>query len=591
MPLDAFCLAAVADELSARIIGQKIDKVQQPERDIIILSLRGGNQAPCSLLISAGAGDARVHLTEHRFENPASPPMFCMLLRKHLTSARISGVEQPQSERILELTLETQDAMGVYAEKRLVVEMIGRISNIILIDAGGLIIDCLRRISDDNMERRAVIPGLFYARPPAQAGKIDPLTVTEETWRELYASSSGTADKWLMTNFSALSPLICRELSQRAYGEADFRMSAISDEGSALRREFFSLTGIVESGGCAPWLITGADKTPRDFSYIRITQYGDAFNVQREESFSKMLDAFFTRTAQIARIKQKASATEKTMKTARDKLIRKLTVQREELKKTADRDTLRECGDILTANLHNIRKGQTELVAEDFYSENGGMRKIALDPLKTPQQNAARYYKDYSKAKNAESFLTEQIRLGENELIYIESALGEISFIENERDLNEIRRELTQTGYIRARNKDAGNKKADVPSPMLFVSSTGMTIMAGKNNAQNDNLTLKIAAKTDIWLHAQKSHGAHVIIKGADANAPDDVTLFEAATIAAFYSSARGGGKTPVDYAPVKYVKKPGGGRPGMVVYTDYRTIIVTPDEDLAASLRRDNSV
>ena len=653
MPLDAFCLAAVRAELSGRITGQKIDKVQQPERDIIILSLRGGDRAPCQLLLSAGTGDARAHLTEHRFEHPASPPMFCMLLRKHLTGARIIAVTQPQSERVLELTFETSDSMGIVEDKHMIIEMIGRLSNIILTEDDGLIIDCLRRISDDNMDRRAVLPGLYYNPPQAQEGKIDPLTVNAERWQELFDLSSvsasrssmseslacsfginersgqaslnaGTIDKWLMAGFTALSPLICRELSRRAYGEIDYRTSVVYDGGSALRREFFALMDIVKSSGFEPWVVVDGENTPKDFSYIRITQYEGVYSVLREENFSKMLDGYYTKTAQAARIKQRASATEKTVKTARDRLVRKLAAQVEELKKTADRETLRQSGDIITANIHLMKKGQTVLNAQDFYSEDGEQRTITLDPLKTPQQNAAKYYKDFTKAKTAEKILSQQIVLGQTELEYLESVLDELSLIESERDLNEIRLELSQSGYVKTHKKETTKEKAGDYAPMRFVSSTGATILAGRNNAQNDKLTLKTASKADVWLHAQKSHGAHVIIKYTDTRsgagdvdrnatgaagihateaaggaetkpdtgtgtgaAPDETTLFEAAVIAAYYSAARGGGKTVVDYTLVRNVKKPQGGKPGMVIYTDYKTIIVVPDEELVIRLRR----
>ena len=651
MPLDAFCLAAVKDELSERITRQKIEKIQQPERDIIILSLRGGDRAPCQLLISAGTGDARAHLTEHRFDNPASPPMFCMLLRKHLTGARITAVTQPQSERVLEMAFETSDSMGIDTGKHMIIEMIGRLSNIILTEDNGLIIDCLRRISDDNMEKRAILPGLFYDPPPAQGGKTDPLTISGDQWQEIFdlsgvaggrgnlsgrlagssdisepsdqtRSSAGTVDKWLMAGFTALSPLICRELSLRAYGEIDYRISAVSDGGSSLRREFFSLMDIVKSSKFEPWVVVDGENAPKDFSYIRITQYEGVFSVFREDSFSKMLDRYYTKTAQAARIKQRASATEKTIKTARDRLVRKLAAQQDELKKTSDRETLRQSGDIITANIHLMKKGQAVLSAQDFYSESGEQRIIALDPLKTPQQNAAKYYKDFTKAKTAERILSQQIVLGQTELEYLDSVLDELSLIESERDLNEIRLELSQTGYVKTPKKETTKEKAGDYAPMRFVSSTGAIILAGRNNAQNDKLTLKTASKADVWLHAQKSHGAHVIINCADTRSiagdggriaagtanirttgpagdmnrepkpieggePDETTLYEAAVIAAYYSTARGGGKTAVDYTRVRHVRKPHGGKPGMVIYTDYKTIIVVPDEELVMRLRR----
>ncbi|MCL2408687.1 MAG: NFACT family protein [Oscillospiraceae bacterium] len=582
MPLDAICLSALKDELSGQITGAKIDKVQQPERDVIILAMRGVSGSH-KLLISAGSNDARVHLTGHQFENPSSPPMFCMLLRKHLVSARIQRIAQPLVERILEIELQSPDAMGVFSEKRLILEFIGRSSNIILTDSDGIIIDCLRRLGGEE-NKRMVLPGLKYRRPPEQEGKINPFELTPDVWRTLFNSADDVpADNWLLTQFSALSPLICRELSFRAYGEIDFRLNLAQDEGEALRREFFALIEQSKAGRFEPCVISDQDNTPKDFSFTRITQYEGALSVIGEPGFSAMLDSFYTRKAQTARVKQRASSTVKTIKNARDRLSRKLAMQHEELKKTADRDSFRECGDILTANFHLMEKGVSILKALDFYAEDADtVREISIDPLKTPQQNAAKYYKAYTKAKTAEKYLTEQIAAGERELEYLESVLEEISLAEGERDLDEIRGELIETGYLKAQKQ--GKRKMSESKPMLFESSTGVQILAGRNNMQNDKLTLKAAVKTDTWLHTQKIHGSHVIIAGVE---PDETTLYEAAVIAAYYSSARQGGKVPVDYTQVRHVKKPPGGRPGMVIYTEFRTIIATPDEELVRRLRK----
>ena len=583
MPLDAVCLGAVREELSARVSGMKIDKVQQPERDVIILTLRGIGGA-CKLLVSGGSGDARVHLTEHQFENPSSPPMFCMLLRKHLVGARIISITQPPSERVLEFRLMAPDALGDLSEKRLILELIGRFSNIILTGEDGIIIDCLRRIGGELSDKRNVLPGLIYRLPTAQGGKLDPLMATTEDWQGAYnRQAEKTADSWLLAAFTALSPLICREISWRAYRETDFSLSRAIDGGEALRREFFALMDAAKSGEFEPWLITDADGVPKDFSYTRIMQYEGTQSTEREKNFSALLDNYYTRKSQLERVRLRASATAKTVKTVRDRIVRKLAIQQEELIKSEKRDALRECGDIITANMHLMKKGEDELIAEDFYSENGGVRKIRLDPKKTPQQNAARYYKEYTKAKTASKLLVEQISIGENELKYLESVIAEIELAEGERDLQDIRDELMQTGYLKMPKQ--GKLKRTESAPMQFESSSGMKIFAGRNNVQNDRLTLKVASKSDVWLHTQKVHGTHVIISCA-GTMPDETTLYEAAVIAAYYSSARTGGKVPVDYALVKHVKKPQGGRPGMVIYTDYKTIVATVDEGAVAELK-----
>ncbi|MCL2391481.1 MAG: NFACT family protein [Oscillospiraceae bacterium] len=585
MPLDALCISAVREELSGQIVGTKIDKVLQPERDVLILNLRGRNEA-FRLLISAGSADMRVHLTQHRSENPITPPMFCMLLRKHLTGARLLSISQPPAERILEFVLDAPDAFGVTSEKRLVVELIAKSTNIILVDNEGIIIDCLRRVGGDLSEKRSVQPGLKYKKPPVQEGKTDPLDLTTSQWDEIFASNKpeSSVDKWLLSTFSALSPLICREIAWRAYGACDIKLNDICDGGAALKRELFSIALTARNSGFEPWSINDEHNRPRDFSYTQIMQHEGTLDVLRAESFSEMLDAHYTRAAQSERLRQRASSMTKTVKTARDRIQRKLITQKADLEKSAERDYLRECGDIITANFHLMKKGQLVLTAQDFFAE--GERRIALDPLKTPQQNAAKYYKGYTKAKTAEKYLMQQVQSGTVEVEYLESVLEAIAMAESETDINEIRQELVQMGFVKEKSqKGAKVKKPSAALPLKFMSSTGMQILAGRNNIQNDNLTMKIAARSDIWLHAQKIHGAHVIIS-CGGSEPDETTLSEAAAIAAYYSSARLSGKVPVDFTSVRNVKKQPGGRPGMVTYSGFKTIIAIPDEATVERLR-----
>ena len=587
MPLDAFCLAAVKDELSGQIRGMKIDKVQQPERDVFILSLRSKEGKTQRLLISAGTGDARIHLTEYKFENPKSPPMFCMLLRKHISGAKILDVIQPPAERILLLKLETSNAIGIRSEMHLILEMIGRLANIVLVDSDGIITDCLRRFGGELNEKRQVLPGLLYRNPPPQEGKIDPQSITNEDMCELIRKvSDATVDRWLISTFTSFSPLICREISWRAYGETDCRIDTIKDNGAALRREFFSIVEKVKSNDFEPWMISIDAGTPYDFSYTCIKQYEEAFVTKCEESFSSLLDSFYTLSAQKKRINQRSAATLKLMKITRDRLVRKLAIQRAELEETSKRDYLRECGDIITSSLHLLKKGQQSFFCEDFYSEREDLREIKLDPLKTPQQNAAKYYKAYKKAKNAGIYLTEQIQNGEIELVYVESVIDQIKRAESEQDLSEIRNELISTGYIK--KEKSRESKQIVSSPLRYISTSGMRILAGRNNIQNEKLTLKSASKSDIWLHARKIHGAHVVIS-CEGKYPDEKTLSEAASIAACNSAAYADIKVPVDYTFVKNVRKSPGGRPGMVIYTDYQTILSVPDEGLVKQLRDDS--
>jgi predicted ribosome quality control (RQC) complex YloA/Tae2 family protein len=607
MPLDAICLTAIKNELAESITGSKIEKIQQPERDLIILSLRNTGNQSHRLLISAGSGDSRVHITGHKFDNPQAPPMFCMLLRKHLTGARVIDISQPSAERVLVIKLESINTFGERVKKRLIIELIGRQTNIILIDSDDIIVDCLRRIGGELNEKRSVLPGLLYRTPPIQEEKLNPLNITSERLSKLLLNAKDEPiEKWLISTFAAFSPLICREIAWRAYGDTDFRIGAINDDGEALLKAFLSLLEQVNSNEFEPWLISSDDGKPLDFSYTHIRQYETKYSSKRESSFSYLLDVFFTLSGQQKRINRKSAVTIKVMTNARDRQVRKLIAQKSEYEETSNRDYLRECGDLITANLHSLRKGQLFLAADDFFTDNSGVREIKLDALKTPQQNAAKYYKAYTKAKNARSYLSEQIQNGERELDYIESVIEQLKRVENEQEINEIRNELSQTGYIKPprnlgmfgqqrqkvqgkQQKGRAQKKAKSrhieSTPHRFSSSSGFRIYAGKNNVQNDTLTLKSAARSDIWLHAQKIHGSHVIISCAGSS-PDDATLKEAASIAAYYSAARNDGKVPVDYTPVKNVKKPSGGRPGMVIYNDFKTILAVPDEELVKRLR-----
>lgn len=589
MPLDSVCLTALKAELEKTLVGMKIDKVQQPERDAIVLALRG-NGASERLLICAGTGNARLHLTKLRFENPQSPPMFCMLLRKHLTGARIKGLFQPEMERILRIDVESMSELGEQADKSIYVELLGSAANIVLVDGEGIITDCMRRISGELEGARRVLPGLYYHLPDRQ----EKLMLTETDLREITrvvneADGEKQADKWLLGTFGGISPLVCRELSERAYGRTDIRMeeALMQDGGQALIRELSELRAkIINGGEFMPCMLTEENGRPKDFSFIPIRQYGTLYDVKMCSGFSDLLDEFYAQRDKAESMRRKSQSILKSLKNQRDRTARRLAVQKEELLKTADRETLRRSGDIIMANMYAMEKRMTVLRAVDFYSEDGRETEIKLDPRKTPQENAARYYKEYTKAKNAEAHLTGLIASGEKELSYLNSVMDALERAETERDVLEIREELQNTGFLR-RPKQNKREKHIEGKPMHFVSGSGLDIWVGRNNMQNERLTHKLAAKQDIWLHVQKLHGSHAVISlnGGEA---DDKTIEEAAVIAAYYSQGRDSSKVAVDYTRIKYVKRQPGGNPGMVIYTDYKTINVTPNRSVAERLRAD---
>lgn len=541
MALDAICLTAVLEELRKVLEGGRIDKVYQPSRDEIVLAVRGAG-ANVKLLLSASPNGPRLHLTKEVRENPAQPPMFCMLLRKHLTGARFLRLEQPELERIVLLRLESTDELGDKVLRTLVLEAMGRRANLILLDGEDRIIDCVRRVEGDVATgQRGVMPGLFYRLPDPRPG---------------------------------LPPLLEREL--------DFRSNGVS-RGESLAEKLERLKEAVGPEGYVPYGLVREDKLV-DFTFLPILQYGPDTGLRRYESFSKLLDDFYASRATAEKVGQRGADLQKAVTRVRDRVARRVAQQELEREATKDRERKRELGDILTSNLYALSKGMGTVRLTDYYDPEGREVDIPLDPLLTPQQNAAKYYKEYNKAKTAEVVLGEQIEKGKRELEYLDSVLEAIVLAEGERDLAEIRQELTDTGYLRRGAKAAKRMKV-AAKPMEFRSTAGLRISVGKNNTQNDLLTAKQAGKGDLWLHTQKIHGSHVIL-WTEGRTPDAGSIEEAAKLAAWFSQARDGKKVPVDYTPVKYVKKPAGAKPGMVVYTTYQTAYVDPDGELAKRLR-----
>ena len=575
MPLDAICLQGVVGELAPQLTGSRIEKIQQPARDQIILLLRGSRR----LFLNAGANQPRIHLTEQLRDNPSQPPMFCMLLRKHLSGGIIESVRQEPLERVVTLTVLASDEMGERSRFTLVWEGMPRRANLILCDRDGRIIDCLRRVDLEAEQDRQVLPGLFY-RLPTRQDKRSPLSVTEEEFAALLERTAPDAplDGWLLDTFTAISPLVARELTVRACGSTDAPVS----QGNALWDVFSRWQQSVNENTFTPTLIK-RNGSLTDFTYGPVTQYGTYAETEIYDSFSHLLDDFYEKREQAERVKQKGRDLLKTATTARDRVRRKLAAQEKELAACLDRDHLRICGELITANLYCMERGQSRFTAQNYYDENCADVDIPLDVRLSPQENAARYFKQYAKAKTAEKYLTAQLQRGREELQYLESVLQELAQAESEQDFNDIRTELTDGGYLRGRGKkQPGFQRAS--KPREFRSSAGLRILVGRNNRQNDRLTTKDADKRDIWLHTQKIHGSHVILCTGGAE-PDEQSLMEAASLAAYFSQAQGSTKVPVDYTPVKFVKKPAGAKPGMVVYTTYQTMLADPDEELVKRL------
>lgn len=570
MPMDALCLSAILRETRAAAVGSRIDKIYQPSRDEILLQLRGTAGA-CRLLLSANSARPRIQLTEIPRENPAEPPMFCMLLRKYLVGGRIIALTQPPMERLAELVIETTDEMGDKVSRRLILEAMGRRTNLLLLDGTGRIVDCLHRSSGDLTQARPLLPGMFYTYPEPQPGKYDPSTLTEEQKTALLAALSPDtpSDRFLQTTFLGLSPLLTRELAFDAFGETD---APVGRDPQRLLSKLEALLKRLHTEGGEPTLLL-RDGQPADFSFRPILQYGLTSENRSFEHFSALLDTFYAERETTERVRQKGQDFIKTLTHARERLVRKMAMQEKELANTQSREQNQIYGELITANLYRMERGMRTLTAENYYAD-GVEIEIPLDPLKTPQQNAAQYYKLYTKARTAETMLTLQLEKGAGELLYLDSVLDSVSRAEGDRDLEEIRQELTETGYLRRKGKAKG--KLPATKPLEFCTSSGLRISVGRNNLQNDKLTTKQAGKWDYWFHTQKIHGSHVIL-WTDGTEPDPKSLEEAAALAAWFSQGRESTKVAVDYTPVKFVKKPAGARPGMVVYTTYQTAYVEP--------------
>lgn len=570
MAFDAVFLSAVLEEIRTRCLGARVDKIHQPSRDTLILHLRC-REGREKLLFAANPTAPRLHLTTASPENPAEPPMFCMLLRKHLLGAKLTEISQIPMERAAAFTFDCTDEMGFPVQKKLVAELMGRTCNLYLLSPEGRILDCLRRIGLDESAKRAALPGLNYQLPEPIA-KQNPMEDVDYSGLLTQNGADLLCDR-LMDTLGGLSPLVCREAALFAAGSVDARISELDVAAAAEKLELFFREHCLHP---APYCFLLPDGTPKQFAFCPIRQYGSC---TRAESFGALLDSYYTLRDRKDAMRQKSQAVRKTVQNLCTRLTRKLAIQEKELEATYDRERLRQLGDILTANLHRVVKGQTVVSCEDFYDEEMKIVDIPLSPILSPQQNAAKFYKDYTRMKNAEKELTHQISLGETELQYLKSVLEELNRAQTEAELEEIRRELQEGGYLR---QESGKKRIrqEKLKPMAFTSTDGYPIYVGRNNRQNEELTFRTARKDDLWCHASKVHGSHVIIACGGTTPPDN-TITQAAQLAAYYAETTGGRNVPVDVTTVKQVKKIPNGKPGMVIYHTYKTVIANPYPDI----------
>ncbi len=574
MALDGAFLKYVAAEMEEKLVGLRVEKIFQPNRDEIVIAFRGASGS-YKVLTSARANSPRVNITDYPPENPQTPPMLCMLLRKRLTGARLTAIRQHGLERALRFVFDAVDELGDKAELSLAVEIMGKYSNVIFIDENENIIDALKRVDISMSSQRLVLPGMKYRLPPPQ-NKLDPLESTpEEIISRIKASGASPLNKALLSTVQGFSPIVCRELEYLTGRGAALDTAAMSDEHYGRLAFFLKRTfAEINDGKGAACMVQSVDGRLIDFSFMNILQYGTGAKTLRFDSFSALLDSFYLERDKAERMRVKGHDLLKQLSNITDRLTRKINTQKIELANSEDREELRISGDLIQANLYRIKKGETEVVLENFYDESLPKLKIKLDPALTPGQNAQKYYKDYRRAKNAGQYLALEIEKAQQELKYIDSVFDSLSRAETERELAEIKQELVEGGYIkriRARQKLKGTL-----APLEFVSKSGLKIYVGRNNIQNDRLTLKTAKNYDLWFHAKDIPGAHTVISTC-GETPDDETILYAAQLAAYHSRARESGKAPVDFTLIKYVSKPQGAKPGMVIYKNQKTLFVKP--------------
>lgn len=575
MSYDGFVTHSVVHELNTKILGGKIDKIYQPEADEIIISIRtfSGNYR---LLLSASASNARVHLTEAKRENPMTPPMLCMLMRKHLSGGKIIAVNQFEFDRIIKIDIESYNELGDLGVKSIIVEIMGRHSNIIFIDEDKKILDSAKHVDFTVSAVRQILPGFIYELPPKQEKLALPEFSIVDFMNNLSSQSGDTLlDKFLLSRIMGMSPLVAREIVYRFSGHT----KVTKDEVDLAKFVTFveTICSDISNNRYSPCIVleSGSGK-PLAFSCIELTQYSSAASVKTLEDISAAIDCYYLTRAAQERMKQKSANVLKLVNNNIERCAKKLAMHRKNLEKSKDREKYKICGDLLTANMYRVEYGMSEVEVENFYDDNKPI-VIKLESDISPAQNAQKYYKKYNKAKVTEEHALEQIADAEEELAYLETVLDSIVKAESPSDLSEIKDELSEQGYISRSQNAKKKKKPQKSAPMKFVSSDGYEILVGRNNKQNDELTIRMSYSTDIWLHTKEIPGSHTLIRTNGTGEAPDSTILEAAQLAAYYSKAKNSAQVPVDYTQVKNVKKPNGAKPGFVIYERNQTVYVTP--------------
>lgn len=561
MALDGMMLSLIKDELKAELLDAHISQIHQPSKDEIVINFRTKNGAK-KLFLSCRADCARVHFTEHAPENPPTPPMLCMLLRKRLCGGKLLDIRQIEFERILFFDFEATNEIGDREKLTLCIEIMGRYSNIILIDQKGLVVDAVKRIDITMTSERVVLPKIEYTIPQKQ----DKLNILEDSTSSIVTvveNSDKSLDKAVLSAVQGISPILCREVEHRVF------------EGSSLESEIENIASVLRDKNSTPTMVLKDISTPFDITFIPVYQYGNAMLTKSFDTYSSLLDNFYYQRDMAVRMKQRSMDLHKLVSNMIERLTKKINIQKAELKKCEDREQLRIKGDLLQANLYRIEKGAMFVEVENYYEENSPILRIVLDPSITPAQNAQKFYKSYAKAKTAEQMLKVQIEKAEQELQYMITVQDFLSRAQSDKELSQIRLELVEQGYIKE-HRNAKQKAPKALPPIEFETSDGFTVLVGRNNKQNDQLTLKTASRFDYWFHTKNIPGSHTIVI-TNGREITDTAILEAAQICAYHSKGKDSSQVPVDYTIVKNVSKPSGAKPGKVIYDFYNTVYVTP--------------
>lgn len=580
MALDGITLRIIKDELKNYIIGAKVEKIHQPSKNELVFILRTRNGA-YRLYSSCDGQSPRVHLTRYSLENPKTPPMLCMLFRKRLVGATLVDIRQIKNDRIIIFDFDGTTEIGDKTEYHLICEIMGQRSNIILCDCNYKILDAVKRVDETKSQIREILPGIFYEFPPLQE-KSDIISGdTSAIVKNILNKSEKMLSKGILEVIEGFSPIVCREIAYRTvFGDkqigllTEIEVERLANELETIKKEI--------SENPIPQVLISSDNTSFDFSFTDIRQYGKVVEKKEYETFFELLDDFYFERDKVSRIKRRASDLFKILNSSVERTARKINNRRAELEKSENREQLRVFAELITANQYRLTEKSSVYSVENYYDDNK-IIDIPVNPALTAQQNAQRYFKEYKKAANAEKLLHSLIEDGEQELVYLDTVIDNLSRANTDREISEIREELENGGYVKSK-KGGKQKKEKSLSPLEFVSSDGLKILVGRNNVQNDILTLKTAKNYDMWLHVQKQAGSHTIII-ADKKEITETAIYEAACIAAYHSKSKDSSSVAVDYTIVKNVKKPVGAKPGKVIYNTYNTVYVTPEKALIEKL------